>query len=199
MTECPIEGPTWACPICGGSFSRSHRRYTCDACGSVWPVVDGIPHFVSDVPYWGEIPEPTLSWVLEEMKTRHWKEVLSAVDEPDLARKFTFILNLNRVNWQYLLPAASVRTLAALCIGEGMGTTAHALAANYATVVAVEQVLARVEFMRRRFCQDGISNVRIITTPSPTTVTISPASISPSPPQRRSMSSLLDVGGHRWS
>ena len=52
--------------------------------------------------------------------------------------------------------------MAALCIGEGMGTTAHALAANYATVVAVEQVLSRVEFMRRRFCQDGISNVRIV-------------------------------------
>src|SRR2546425_10346474 len=85
MTECAVEGPIWACPQCGGPFNRSHRRYICDACGRVWPVVDGIPHFVSDAPYWGEIPEPTLSWVLEEMKTRHWKEVLSAVDEPDLA------------------------------------------------------------------------------------------------------------------
>src|SRR2546428_6196231 len=168
MTECAVEGPIWACPQCGGPFNRSHRRYICDACGRVWPVVDGIPHFVSDAPYWGEIPEPTLSWLLEEMKTRHWKEVMSSVDQPDLVRQFTFILNLNRVNWQYLLPTASARARAALCIGEGMGTTAHALASNYATVVAVEQVLSRVEFMRRRFCQDGISNVRIARAAFPT-------------------------------
>jgi SAM-dependent methyltransferase len=43
-----------------------------------------------------------------------------------------------------------------------MGTTAHALAANYSTVVAMEQVLPRIEFMRRRFIQDGIENVRIV-------------------------------------
>src|SRR5947207_6383031 len=94
------------------------------------------------------------------MKTRHWKEVLCAVDDPEIARAFTFITNLNRVNWQYLLPSGRGR--AALCVGEGMGTTAHALAANYATVVATEQVLSRVEFMRRRFNQDEINNVRIV-------------------------------------
>ena len=101
-----------------------------------------------------------MSWVLEEMKARHWKEVLSTADDPDIARAFTFIANLNRVNWQYLL--SSGRGRAALCIGEGRGTTAHALSGNYATVVATEQVLARVDFMRRRFEQDEIENVRVV-------------------------------------
>jgi SAM-dependent methyltransferase len=101
-----------------------------------------------------------MAWILEEMKTRHWKEVLSTADDPDIARGFAFIANLNRVNWQYLLPSGRGRD--ALCIGEGMGTTAHALAANYATVVATEQVLARVDFMRRRFDQDEIKNVRVV-------------------------------------
>jgi SAM-dependent methyltransferase len=160
MTELAVTGPLWACPRCSGALSRSDARHSCDSCGQAWPVIDGIPHFVSDTPYWGEIPESRLSWFLEQMKTRHWKEVLSAVDEPDVARAFTFIANLTRVNWQYLLSSGRGRT--ALCIGEGLGTTAHALAANYATVVATEQVLSRVEFMRRRFDQDGVKNVRIV-------------------------------------
>jgi SAM-dependent methyltransferase len=43
-----------------------------------------------------------------------------------------------------------------------MGATAHALSANYATVVALEPVLPRVEFMRRRFSQDRVKNVRVV-------------------------------------
>jgi len=158
--EFAAPGLMWACPRCGGALRCSDIRYSCDSCGHAWPVIDGIPHFVSDARYWGEISESTLSWVLEEMKTRHWKEALCSVDDPDIARAFTFITNLNRVNWQYLLPSGRGRV--ALCIGEGMGTTAHGLAGNYATVVAVERVLSRVEFMRRRFSQDEVKNVRIV-------------------------------------
>src|SRR5438874_7270490 len=120
MIEFVAAGPAWACPRCEGPLSRSDARYRCESCGQAWPVVDGIPHFVSDAPYWGEIPESKMSWVLEEMKARHWKEVLSTADDPDIARAFTFIANLNRVNWQYLL--SSGRGRAALCIGEGRGT-----------------------------------------------------------------------------
>jgi SAM-dependent methyltransferase len=160
VVEFPEGGPVWACTRCGGQLSRSRTRYSCDVCGQLWPVIDGIPHFVSEASYWGEIAESKLSWALEEMKTRHWKEVLGTSDDPEVARAFTFNANLNRVNWQYLLPSGRGRS--ALCVGEGMGTTAHALAANYAAVVAMEPVLPRVEFMRRRFIQDEIKNVRVI-------------------------------------
>jgi len=160
MVELAGGGPVWACTHCGGPLSCSHTRYSCDACGQFWPVIDGIPHFVSDASYWGEIEESKLSWILEQMKTRHWREVLCTADDPDVARLFPFIANLNRVNWQYLLPSGRGRS--ALSIGEGMGTTVHALAANYATVVALEPVLSRVEFMRRRFIQDEIDNVRVV-------------------------------------
>lgn len=152
--------PVWACTGCGHWLARSDTRYSCNGCGRSWPVVDGIPHFTSEAPYWGEIPENTLRWVLEQMKTRPWRDVFQGSDDPDLVRTFPFVAHLNRVNWQYLLPSGHGRT--ALCVGEGMGTTAHALAANYASVVALEPVLPRVEFMRQRLGQDGVTNVQIV-------------------------------------
>jgi len=152
--------PDWACPRCGGGLDRSDHEYSCASCETTWPVIDGIPHFVSEARYWGEIPEPKLQRVLAATRTQHWKEVLGASEDPDIARAFTFIANLNRTSWQYFLPSG--RGKSALCVGEGMGATAHALAANYACVVALEPVRARVEFMRQRFRQDRIDNVRIV-------------------------------------
>src|SRR5688500_7557046 len=61
----PEGGPVWACTRCGGQLSCSLTRYSCDACGHVWPAIDGIPHFVSEAPYWGEIAESKLCWALE--------------------------------------------------------------------------------------------------------------------------------------
>src|SRR6185503_3212751 len=98
--------------------------------------------------------------ILEATKTQHWRDVFRASNDPDIARAFTFIANLNRTTWQYFLPSGKGRS--ALCVGAGMGATADALSRNYATVVALEPVLARVQFMRRRFSQDRVDNVRIV-------------------------------------
>jgi hypothetical protein len=111
------------------------------------------------MPYWGEIPEATLRVILEATRTEHWRDVFRASTDPDIARTFTFVANLNRTSWQYFLPSGKGRS--ALCVGEGMGGTADALSRNYASVVALEPVLPRVEFMRRRFRQDRIDNVHI--------------------------------------
>jgi SAM-dependent methyltransferase len=152
--------PEWACPWCAGGLRCSDEECRCASCGRLWPVVEGVPHFVSEAPYWGEIPESKLQDILEATKTEHWREVFRASNDPDIARAFTFIANLNRTSWQYFLPSGNGRS--ALCVGEGMGATADALSPNYATVVAVEPVLARVQFMRRRFSQDRVDNVRIV-------------------------------------
>jgi len=151
--------PEWACPSCGERLSFSDEAH-CTQCRSVWPVIDGVPHFVSDAPYWGEISEQKLRAILEAARTRHWREVFRASNDPELAHAFTSIANLNRTTWQYFLPSGNGRS--ALCVGEGMGATSAALSPNYSSVVAVEPVLPRVQFMQRRFSQDGIDNVRIV-------------------------------------
>ena len=150
----------WACPRCAGDLTCSGDEYRCGLCGGAWPVVDGIPHFVSEARYWGEISEPKLQSILEATRTQHWKDVFRASADPDIARAFAFIANLNRTSWQYFLLSGKDRS--ALCVGEGMGATADALSRNYASVVALEPVLPRVQFMRRRFSQDQIDNVHIV-------------------------------------
>ena len=160
MSACKAPQPDWACPRCAGSLHFSDEECRCTSCKRVWPVVDGVPHFIGQAPYWGELPEAKLRSILEATRTRHWKEVFRASADPDISRVFTFIANLNRTSWQYFLPSGSGRS--ALCVGEGMGATAEALSANYSTVVALEPVLPRVEFMRRRFEQDRITNVRLV-------------------------------------
>jgi SAM-dependent methyltransferase len=150
----------WACPACEAEIASATEPYECSACRRSWPVIDGIPHFVADAPYWGEIPEPQMAALLNDMQRRHWKTALRSSDDPAVVRAALFIQNQSRANWQYLLPAGQAHS--ALCVGEGMGTTAQALAGNYRTVVAMEPVGLRVEFMRRRFEQDAVRNIRVI-------------------------------------
>jgi hypothetical protein len=50
-----------ACPECSAPLDQSSERLECRACAKCWPVIDGIPHFIENFPYWGEIP-------LEKMK-----------------------------------------------------------------------------------------------------------------------------------
>ena len=152
--------PEWACPCCAAGITCSDEECLCASCGRRWPVVDDVPHFVSEPPYRGQLPESKLRNILEATKTEPWREVFRASNDPDIVRAFTFIANLNRTSWQYFLPSGTGRC--ALCVGEGMGATADALSANYATVIAVEPALARVQFMRRRFLQDRVDNVRIV-------------------------------------
>lgn len=44
------------CPLCKVALWQSPDRVACAQCEQQWPVVDGIPHLVSDFRYWGEVP-----------------------------------------------------------------------------------------------------------------------------------------------
>jgi SAM-dependent methyltransferase len=153
----------WAelvCPACGASLRQDPETLKCPACRQSWPIVNGIPHFVRDFPYWGEIPLEQMREVNRLAETGPWKAAL--LDSPDagVQRAAEMILNLERANWQWLLdlPAQS----RVLDLGAGTGTNAHALALHYREVVALEPVLERIQFMQHRFTQEGLSNVKIV-------------------------------------
>ena len=76
-------------------------------------------------------------------------------------------------NWHWLTglgPQARV-----LDIGAGLGAQSHALACRFREVFALEPVQEQVDFMRRRFAQDGIRNVKILRT-SPWDIPFPPGS-----------------------
>jgi SAM-dependent methyltransferase len=147
-----------ACPACGASIRQSAQRLACSACPRAWPMVDGVPHFVENFPYWGEMPQELMREVNRRAAKGSWKTALLEFDDPVVRKASEMILNLDRANWHWLvnLPAES----RVLDLGAGTGTNAHGLGMHYRDVIALEPVLERIEFMTSRFSQEGLSHVK---------------------------------------
>lgn len=149
------------CPACTAPLGRNPSgAFECSACRKAWPVVNGVPHFVEDFPYWGEIPIEHMPEVQRRARVDGWKTALLDSPEPAVHRAAEMILNVERANWHWLLdlPADS----RVLDVGAGMGANSHALAMHYREVVALEPVRERVEFMQERFAQEKLENVTIL-------------------------------------
>jgi SAM-dependent methyltransferase len=146
------------CPDCAARIDQTPEELACSRCGHKWPVVDGVPHFVSDFPYWGEVPQESMRQINAAAERGSWKSPLVESADPVVRRAAEMILNLDRANWQWLidLPPGS----RALDLGAGMGTNSHALGMRCREVVALEPVLERIRFMKQRFAQEGLSNVK---------------------------------------
>lgn len=148
------------CPSCSEPLREEGTHLQCVRCKKSWPVVNGIPHFIEEFPYWGEIPLEQMQEVNRAAEAGPWKAALLDSSDPRVQSAAGMMLNLARANWHLLtnLPPES----RVLDLGAGTGTNSHALARHYREVVAVEPVLERVEFMRRRFAQEGLSNIKVL-------------------------------------
>ncbi len=148
------------CPRCETLLHNSGEILDCPGCGRSAPVIKGVPHFVSAFPYWEEIPQEQMQELNRRTEGSYWKSALLDFDDPAVRQASVMMMNLDWANWQWLidLPPNS----RALDIGGGTGTNSHALALHYREVIALEPVLERVEFMQRRFSQEGLSNVKLV-------------------------------------
>lgn len=45
------------CPVCREPLDISNDQVNCNSCDRVWPVEGGVPRFISNAPYWGELSE----------------------------------------------------------------------------------------------------------------------------------------------
>lgn len=151
-----------ACPGCSSPLRGQGAEIVCSQCQKSWPVIDGVPHFIDDFPYWGEIPLQEMQEVNELARRGSWKSALLNHKSELVQSASEMILNLERANWHWLFslnPKGRV-----LDIGAGMGANTHALAIHYSEVVAIEPVLERVQFMTARFAQEGLRNVHVVRT-----------------------------------
>jgi SAM-dependent methyltransferase len=148
------------CPDCHVPLYESAGALDCPQCKRSWPIINGIPHFVENFPYWGEVSLERMQEVNRASQTGSWKAALLDSPHASVQQAAVMMLNLDRANWHWLtnLPPNS----RVLDLGAGSGTTSHALAMHYREVVAVEPVRERVDFMQQRFTQEGLSNVKIL-------------------------------------
>ena len=153
-------GEQLICPGCGAPLQEGDAKLHCLQCRESWPIIDGVPHFIEDFPYWGEIPVEQMREVTRAAQAGPWKAALLDSPDPSVQRAAGMILNLDRANWHLLANLSPESRI--LDLGAGMGATSHALARHYREVVAVEPVRERVEFMQRRFAQEKLSNIKIL-------------------------------------
>jgi SAM-dependent methyltransferase len=89
-----------------------------------------------------------------------WKAALVNSEDDAVRRASGMMLNLDRANWHWLTNVPADGRV--LDLGAGTGTNSHALALYYREVVALEPVQERIDFMRHRFSQEELRNVKII-------------------------------------
>jgi SAM-dependent methyltransferase len=148
------------CPMCSTQLERVTSQLRCERCNRCWPEFDGIPDLIGDFPYWGEVPLREMKVLNRHAADKSWRSALLNSSEPAVQKAAPMILNLERANWHCLLPGVPRGRV--LDVGAGMGTTSHALALHYDEVVALEPVAERVEFMRHRFAQEKLRNIRVV-------------------------------------
>ena len=166
MAGAAFEPPGWdqllVCPACGVGLKQAQDRLRCEPCRKEWPVIDGVPVFVDGFPYWGEIAQEPMLKVNALIREKYWKTVLLESEDASVRQASGMILNIDRANWHWLTDLGPQSRV--LDMGAGMGTNSHALARRFREVFALEPVPERVEFMRQRFAQEGIGNVRVLRT-----------------------------------
>jgi SAM-dependent methyltransferase len=148
------------CPQCRGRLRKDSAQLICLQCGSGSPIVDGVPHFVTEFPYWGEVPLEEMQEVNRAASAGPWRSALLDSPSAVVRKAAEMMLNLERANWQWLVdlpPDCRV-----LDVGAGSGTNSHALATHYREVFAAEPVLERVRFMQQRFAQERLDNVNLL-------------------------------------
>lgn len=148
------------CPECGEVLITASDHVGCSNCDHLWPVRNGIPRFSDDDIYWGEIPENLMDDIVNDAKRIGWQCSTKRHLEKDYPSLIDYVLNETRADWRYLIPIEKEFDI--LDLGAGWGLISSVLAQHCNSVIALEKIEPRVEFLNTRFQQDGVKNISII-------------------------------------
>lgn len=146
------------CPRCRARLKEGDEEYIC-SCGACYPVIDGIPVFVQDTNYYGEIPKEKKEELLASMdRGVHWRELVWENFGTSYPFLHHIIVDETRNDFRYFLPVN--RDSVILDLGAGWGTMSCHFAADCREVIALDGTLDRCRFIKMRCDQDGVMNVR---------------------------------------
>lgn len=147
----------FACPHCETAVESREGAFACNTCGRNFPVTNGVPRFVEDQPYWGEMPEEVMREALGSAREKGWADALGDALPAGRGETFEYLTNPVRARWAHYLPIKEGGLV--LDIGSGLGAIAVGIAQHGYNVVAAEPVGMRAEFLKIRTEQEGIDNL----------------------------------------
>jgi SAM-dependent methyltransferase len=148
------------CPTCAGRLKEACDKLFCALCRKEWPVVDGVPTFVDYFPHQCEISRELLLKVNTLIRTNHWKAVMLESEDSAIRKAAAMVSNGHCANWHWLTSLGPQARVLDVCAG--LGAQSHALARRFREVFALEPGREQVDFLRQRFGQDGIRNVKVL-------------------------------------
>jgi len=145
------------CPQCAQPIELPKDEDIICACQKKYRVLDGVVDFLEDDTYYGELPQAEMQNLLSKAKKEGWQQVL--FDSFWSSHPFLYQIATDeaRADWQFLLPITN--DFSVLDVGAGWGTISVPLARNCRQVVAMDGTIERLQFIKIRCEQDGISNV----------------------------------------
>lgn len=150
-------GSFLVCPDCKGFLSSEKDSLRCEGCGHPWPIAGGVPCFLKDGAYWGEIPRKDMENVIVMAKEKGWRTSLETLVRNRYPKIYQSIRGEYRADFRFLLPINDQQDV--LDIGAGWGQLSFLLSPFARSVWALENVSQRVEFMLIRKVQDRIRNL----------------------------------------
>jgi SAM-dependent methyltransferase len=150
----------FVCPLCQSRLEQGGEVLECGSCRNRWPVVQGVAQFVNGGNESGPIPAVDLRELVSRAQAGGWKEALSSHPVGAVRMAAQPQSYIERTNWRWLLDLPRASRI--LDLGAGLGANSHALATPHAEVFAAEPASGCVQFMRHRFMQENLANVRIV-------------------------------------
>jgi SAM-dependent methyltransferase len=145
------------CPECSSFLSESEYALYCNSCNTKYPITNGIPRFISNPYYWGEIPQALMSEVNRKAKENGWFTSIEKIVAPDYPNIYRYITDFSRADFGYLMNLGLDKTV--IDIGSGWGTLSTLIAPLVGKVLSVESVTERIEFTNIKANQEGLINV----------------------------------------
>jgi len=114
---------------------------------------DGIPLFSGDT-YWGKLSKKDMQEAIEVIDTFGWNEFNKRYEG-----KFDFSYNEDYADWHFNVPINKNSVI--LDVGAGMGRSSIPLARISKKVVAFDQSLDRMKFLKRRAEEEKLENISV--------------------------------------
>lgn len=147
----------FVCPQCSKLIEFPKDEAIVCTCEKRYSILDGVADFLGDNTYYGELPHEEMKKLLSRATAEGWQRVLFDSFWSNHPFLYQIATDEARADWQFLLPIT--KEFIVLDVGAGWGTISIPLARTCQQVVAMDGTIERLQFIRIRCEQDGISNV----------------------------------------